>query len=201
MGLVNEPRQGMLWASSSWLTCIWHNVPCADRCRVAVWSSGFYHCKGSDMIGVEKLTAWIMKVSLGSVGNILSCYEMWPLYHIFLHSSRAHTVSFFSPRVISKVYHFLFISEEFPRTPNHDSIKSKVITWHAKQNGSEKDKVCSLKIGCCCKGAKKCVMFLTWQMHCLAWWHWVWQCLWLPGHLLGWCVPALMPRVFPIVFP
>lgn len=45
MSLANEQRQGMLQASSSWLTCIWHNVPCADRCRVAVWSSGFYHCK------------------------------------------------------------------------------------------------------------------------------------------------------------
>lgn len=45
MSLANEQRQGMLQASSSWLTCIWHNVPCADKCRVAVWSSGFYHCK------------------------------------------------------------------------------------------------------------------------------------------------------------
>lgn len=45
MSSVNEPWQGMLQASSSWLTCIWHNVPCADRCRVAVCSSGFCHCK------------------------------------------------------------------------------------------------------------------------------------------------------------
>lgn len=45
MSLANEQRQGMLQASSSWLTCIWHNVPCADRCRVAVWSSGLYHGK------------------------------------------------------------------------------------------------------------------------------------------------------------
>lgn len=44
---------------------------------------------------------------------------------------------------------------------NHDSIKSKVTTWYAKQNGSEKDKVGSLKIGCSHKGAKKCVVFLT----------------------------------------
>lgn len=47
MGLANERRQGMLQASSSWLTCIWHNVPCTDRCRVAVWSSGLYHGKTS----------------------------------------------------------------------------------------------------------------------------------------------------------
>lgn len=59
------------------------------------------------------------------------------------------------------MYHFAFISEKLPWTPNHDSIKSKVTTWYAKQNGFEKDKVCSLKIGCRRKGAKKCVMFLT----------------------------------------
>lgn len=45
MGSANKQRQGMLQASSSWLTCIWHNVPCTDRCRVAVWSSGLYHGK------------------------------------------------------------------------------------------------------------------------------------------------------------
>lgn len=45
MSSANEPRQGMLQASSSWLTCTWHNVPCADRCRVAVWSSGFLFCE------------------------------------------------------------------------------------------------------------------------------------------------------------
>lgn len=44
---------------------------------------------------------------------------------------------------------------------NHDSIKWKVTLQYAKQNGSGKDKVCSLKIGCGHKGAKKCVMFLT----------------------------------------
>lgn len=44
---------------------------------------------------------------------------------------------------------------------NHDSIKWKVTLQYAKQNGSGKDKVCSLKIGCSHKGAKKCVMFLT----------------------------------------
>lgn len=43
--LANEQRQGMLQASSSWLTCTWHSIPCADRCRVAVWSSGFCRCK------------------------------------------------------------------------------------------------------------------------------------------------------------
>lgn len=47
--------------------------------------------------------------------------------------------------LISSVYPFQFISEEFP---NRDSIKSKVNTRYAKQNASEKDKVCSLKIGC-----------------------------------------------------
>lgn len=41
MSLANERRQGMLQASSSWLTCIWHNVPCTDRYRVAVCSAGF----------------------------------------------------------------------------------------------------------------------------------------------------------------
>lgn len=45
MSLANKPRQGMLQASSSWLTCTWHNVPCADRCMVAVWSSEFCCCK------------------------------------------------------------------------------------------------------------------------------------------------------------
>lgn len=41
------------------------------------------------------------------------------------------------------------------------TIKSKVAVWCAKQNGSGKDKVCSLKTGCSRNGAKKCVMFLT----------------------------------------
>lgn len=168
----------------------------------AGWQSeavGFTTAKGSDMIGaVEKLTAWIMEVSLGAVGNDLSCSKIWSSSHICLHGYRVHIVicsfNFFL------VYHFQCISEEFPWMPNHDSIKSKVTAWYAKQNGSEKDKVCSLKIGCCRKGAKKCVMFLTWQMHCLAWRHWAWQCVWLPGHLLGLCVSILMPRAASIVF-
>lgn len=51
-----------------------------------------------------------------------------------------------------------------------------------------KDKVCALKIGSSHKGAEKCVMFLTWQMHRLAWWRWAWQLALLPGHLQGMCV-------------
>lgn len=166
----------------------------------AGWQSeavGFTTAKGSDMIGsVEKLTAWIMKVSLGTVGNDLSRYEIWSSNHICLHGYRVH-IGFCS---LNLVYNFRCISEEIPWMPNHDSIKSKVITWYAKQNGSEKDKVCSLEIGCSHKGAKKCVMFLTWQMHCLAWWHWAWQCVWLPGHLLGLCVSIIMPRAASTVF-
>lgn len=91
MSLVNEPGQGMLQASSSWLTCIWHYVPFADRCRVAVCSSGLCHCTGSDMIGaVEELTAGIMKVSLGAVGKDLSFYKMWSSQHICLLGYRVH---------------------------------------------------------------------------------------------------------------
>lgn len=47
---------------------------------------GFTAAKGSDVIGaLEKLTAWIMEVSLGAVGNDLSCYKIWLSNHIFLH--------------------------------------------------------------------------------------------------------------------
>lgn len=62
----------------------------------AGWQSeavGFTTAKGSDMIGaVEKLTAWIMKVSLGAVGNDLSCYEIWSSNHICLRGYRVHIV-------------------------------------------------------------------------------------------------------------
>lgn len=76
----------------------------------AGWQSeavGFTPAKGSDMIGaVEKLTAWIMKVSLGAVGNDLSRYEVWLSNHICLHGYRVHIVfcSFNFLRVLYPVY-------------------------------------------------------------------------------------------------
>lgn len=47
------------------------------------------------------------------------------------------------------------VCKEISRTPKHDSIKRKVTVLYAKQNASEKDKVCSSEIGCSRKGAKK----------------------------------------------
>lgn len=62
----------------------------------AGWQSealGFTTAKGSDMIGaVERLTALIMKVSLGAVGNDLSCYEIRSSDHICLHGYGVHIV-------------------------------------------------------------------------------------------------------------
>lgn len=197
MSLANEQRQGMLQASSSWLTCIWHNVPCADRCRVAVWSSGFYHCK-------RIRHDWCSgKADSMNYGGLIRACRKWfillqnmVIHHICLHGYmvRVHIVfcSFFS-------FIFTVLVRNF-RGRQSMTIESKVTILYAKQNGSKKDKVCSLKIGCGCKGAKKCVMFLTWQMHCLAWWHWAWQHVRLPGHLLGLCVSILVPRAVSIVF-
>lgn len=95
MGLANEQRQGMLQASSSWLTCIWHNVPCADRCRVAVWSSGFHHCKR-----IRHDWCSGKADSMNYRGLIRACREWFILlqnmviHHICLHSNmvRVHIV-------------------------------------------------------------------------------------------------------------
>lgn len=174
----------------------------------AGWQSeavGFTPAKGSDMIGaVERLTAWIMKVSLGAVGNDLSCYKICPSNPICIRGLRVHILfcSFnFLGVLFFTVYYWAASTDDKPWL-----YLTEVTAWYAKQNSSEKDKVCSLKIGCSRKGVKKCVMFLTWQMHCLAWWHWAWQCVWLPGHLLGLCVSKVMPRAassfcFPMSFP
>lgn len=101
MSLANEQRQGMLQASSSWLTCIWHNVPCADRCRVAVWSSGFYHCK-------RIRHDWCSgKADSMNYGGLIRACRKWfillqnmVIHHICLHGYmvRVHIVfcSFFS---------------------------------------------------------------------------------------------------------
>lgn len=147
MSLANEQRQGMLQASSSWLTCIWHNVPCADRCRVAVWSSGLYHCKRighdwccgkADSMNYESLIRgcwkWFISLQNMAIQPHLPPWLQSP-YCVFA-------------LLISSVYLFPFISEEFPWTAKHDSIKWKVTAWYAKQNSLEKDTVCSLKIGC-----------------------------------------------------
>jgi len=75
----------------------------------ARWQSeavGFTTAKGSDMIGaVEKLTAWIMKVSLGAVGNDLSYYKIWSSNHICRHGYRAHIV-FYAPNFFGVSFSF-----------------------------------------------------------------------------------------------
>lgn len=157
MSLADEQRQGMLQASSSWLTCIWHNVPCADRCRVAVWSSGLYHCK---RIRHDWCSGKADSMNYG--GLIRGCWK-WFISprnmaiqpHLPPRSRAWNPHSVFALRGISGCIFLHRVCKEIPRTPRPGSIKRKVTVLYAKQNASEKDKVCSSEIGCSRKGAKK----------------------------------------------
>lgn len=76
----------------------------------AGWQSeavGFTTAKGSDVIGaLEKLTAWIMEVSLGAVGNDLSRHEIWPSNRICLHGHAVKIHIVFLLCVASRVHVF-----------------------------------------------------------------------------------------------
>lgn len=166
----------------------------------AGWQSGavgFTTAKGSDVIGtLEELTAWIMEVSLGPVGNDLACYKLW--------LSNLHgcmLVIVFRP-AFSSLFSFIAVRilvRNFRGIRSTNSIKW--LNSVCRAIWLRKDKVCTLKIGFSHKGAEKCVMFLTWQMHRLAWWRWAWQPALLPGHLQGMCVFLYCcQELFSIVF-
>ena len=168
----------------------------------AGWQSGavgFTTANGSDVIGaVEKLTAWIMKVSLGAVGNDLSRYEIWSSNRICLRGYTVHIVfCYFNFQGVS---FSLLLARNFHGRQTMTLLNGRSLLGMPSKMAQKRTRYALWKFGCSRKGAKKCVMFLTWQMHCLAWRHWAWQCVWLPGHLLGLCVSIAMPRAASIVF-
>lgn len=87
----------------------------------AGWQSGavgFTTAKGSDVIGaLEELTAWIMEVSLGPVGNDLACYKLW-----LSNLNWSMLVIVFRARVFLPflIHSVPYISEEFPWNQIHN---------------------------------------------------------------------------------
>lgn len=156
----------------------------------AGWQSeavGFTTAKGSDMIGaLEKLTAWIMEVSLGAVGNDLSRHEIWPSNRICLHGHVLQIHVVFLLRAASRGASVCTaFARRFQERQSTALLNVRSLFCMPSKMPQKRTRYALRKLAAAAKVLKKCVMFRSWQMHCLAWWQRAWQHVWLAGSSTG----------------